>query len=177
MNLFLMLNYEMVEIPCEKYYLPIMMIDLRPYKLICQDVNSLMILIRNPRVNIDLMSSIFSFFFDHEDIEDSFYGEVQSDLSVIYNLENKMKETKTQPFILFTEGYKLIELLIYFPNSKKQSFLKEIAYKQNESREGECPVCMEQHSLVNLHNNEFQHELCWNCLFKVNKCPLCRINL
>lgn len=177
MNLFLMLNYEMIEIPCEKFYMPIVFLDLREYKLTCQEVNSFMILMRNPRTNIDLLSGVFQFFFESsEQIGDSFLGQVQSNLNLIYNMNNtKFKDSL--PFIIFTQGYQLIELLLYLPAFKQQTLLREIVYRSHSIREGECPICMEQKNLVNLHQNEFHHEVCKTCLFRLTQCPMCRIDL
>lgn len=176
MNLFLMLNYEMFEIPCEKYYLPIVLLDLREYKLVCQEINSMMLFMRNPRTNIDLLTGVFQFFFEKKDVEESFMGQVQSNLSILYNMD-KTKKKEQLPFILFTQGFQLIELLIYFPSFKKQSLLRDIVFCSYPRREGECPICMENRTVINLHNDNYHHEVCRPCLLRISQCPICRIPL
>ena len=130
---------------------------------------------RNPRTNIDLISGVFQFSFENKP-ESTELGQIQSNINFIYNMDNPNSKI-SYPFILFTEGYKIIEILLYMPCYKKQNFLKQIIYTQFPQTDGECIICFEQKKLVNLHKNHHQHEVCWDCLFKIYQCPLCRSDL
>lgn len=167
-----MLNYEMFEIPCHKYYLPIVLLDVREHKLVCQEVNSLLILMRNPRPNIDLVSEKIQFYFETEN-GDSSLGQVESNITFFYNIDNPKQKTK-EKCMFFFEGFHLTEILFYFPYIPHQRFLMDIRFFNHEKRDGKCRICFEETTLVNLHNNMFRHEVCKNCLYRISQCPFCR---
>lgn len=175
MNLYVMLNYEMFEIPCEKYYKPIICLELRPYNLKCLEENTITILMRNPRVNIDLFSSVFHFFFDGTQDGD-YLGHVRSDSTLIYNLDEPQEHFNSS-VILLSQGYYLVELIIYIPPARRPFYLREIEYWKHQKEEGECPICFEEKTLVNLHNNEFRHHVCGQCILQLTSCPICRCRL
>ena len=174
MNVYVMLNYVMHEIMCPQYYLPIILINLRPLNMVCETVNSLTMLIKEPRINIDLISSVFRFYFPTPPEDTTYHGQVRSQYVIVYHLDEPWESTDEHPCILFFEGMTLVEILVYIP-FQNQRFLKQIQYYFHPKRKGSCLVCLEDDVvLVNLHQNQYHHEVCSNCIFKVDQCPLCR---
>lgn len=173
MNAYIMLNYVMYEMTCVKYYLPLMTISLRHLDLICDKTNSITILILYPRVNIDMISSQFQFYFP---TAETLYGQVHSHFIIVYNTNNPGDVDKSY-CILNMEGMHLIDIILYLPNHPSP-FLKELRYRFHQRSVGGCPVCFEENvNLINLHNDAFNHSVCEKCLLQINKCPFCRTDL
>lgn len=173
MNVYVMLNYVMHEIECPKYYLPVVLIDLRPFHMMCEKVNSMTMLMREPRTNMDLISSVFQFYFGYQP-EEASHGQVRSHHVIIYHLEKPWETADEHPCILFLEGMRLVEILIYIP-FQNQRLLAQIEYYFHPKRRGSCLVCREEDViLINLHQNQYRHEVCSGCLWKIQHCPLCR---
>jgi len=175
--LYVMLNYVMHEIECPKYYLPVILIDLRPFHMICEKTNAFTLLLHEPRTNIDLLSSVFRFYFEEDSLADRFHGQVRSNYSIIHNIEKpwESRNENQHPCILFLEGTNLVEIMLYVPYQNRR-YLVEIQYYFHPKRRGSCSLCFEEDAiLINLHQNHYYHEVCTDCVFQIhNLCPLCR---
>lgn len=175
MLLYIMLNYVMYEVPCTKYYLPLIHIDVRSLDLMCEAVNSITILMMRPRINMDMISSQFRFYFTTIRGEETSYGQVHSQCMIIYNM-NEPSNIDHHPCILHLEGKRMLEILLYVPYPEI-NIMKEISYRLHRRRVGSCPICYEETTLINLHEDDFHHEVCSVCLLKIDYCPLCREQL
>lgn len=172
-----MLNYEMHEVKCPSYYRPTVIMDLRPYDMYCTDINTITILMKHPRQNIDMISAVFRFYFDGDTPRSSF-GQVHSHYIKIYNLDDQLQcDKETDHCILFLDGTQLTHIIMYMPYHKDTRFLREIRSIHNGRRDGTCIICLEDTELINLHNDEFNHEVCRACLLKIENCPICRSRL
>lgn len=168
-----MLNYVMYEVKCTKYYLPLIYVDLRALELVCDRVNTITILMMHPRINMDMISSQFRFYFTDENNDR--YGQVHSQCMIVYHMNEPSKIDKL-PCLLYLEGMRVRAILIFLPYPETD-VMKELCYHKHRRRKGCCPICFEERSLVNLHNDDFFHEVCFPCLFKIHQCPLCRLAL
>jgi hypothetical protein len=174
MFFYIMLNYVMHEVQCPKYYLPFVYTDLRNCNILCEDVNNFMMLMINPRINIDMISSRNRFYFTEN--HDNVCGEVFPRCMIVYNI-NDPTNINEIPCILYLEGRQLVSIMIYIPN-QATCYLQEFRYRTHSRRSGQCPICFDDNqSLINLHNDEFCHEVCCLCLYRIENCPLCRIPL
>lgn len=174
MHLYVMLNYVMHRVECPRYYLPLILIDLREHGLMCDRINSLTLLMKNPRPNIDLISCVFDFYFPASPAIGTECGEVHARHRIIYNIDRPMESEEHRLCVLFLEGRMLREILLYMPHPPGH-YLRQLMYHHFPRRDGACIVCCEEETvLINLHGNEFEHEVCETCLLRVNQCPICR---
>lgn len=183
----MMINHEMYFISFSKYYLPLMLIDLKEYNIECKMNNICMFFFENPRTNIELMSAYFEFFFqeppDHE-----ISGQILCKTMISYRTDLISEDTVSVdhllgsfeflPCVLFTKGMYLKELLLYLPEQKLK-YMRELKYYFTKRTEGMCQICCEEDSLlVNIHGNisNLKHEMCEDCLWKLSssQCPFCR---
>jgi len=174
MDVYIGLNYEWFHITNVKYYVAVILLNVRDKELQCTKTNSITILMENPRTNIDLLSAVFYFFF-HEWPQEDTLGQVISKCTVFYHSENK-EFVDTYPCILFLKGSILEEILIYLPE-RPQEFLREIKYLNYPRRTSLCVVCLEENiTVVNVHDNHFSHEMCMKCILQLKQlqCPICR---
>ena len=174
MDIYIGLNYEWFHIVNVKYYRPLILINVMDHQMQCKKTNSITILMENPRTNIELISAVFYFYFQDWPQSGSM-GQVISKCTILYTTDNQ-QEPETYPCILFLKGTQLEEILVYLP-TRPSDFLRELKYHFFPQREGSCVVCLEDNcSVINVHANHFQHEICNDCLMKLkqHQCPICR---
>lgn len=175
----IVLNYDMYEIDYAKFYLPVLMIDVRPYEIQCDMHNSIMFFVEHPRTSIDLLSGFFEFYYEASPSAHT-HGQVISKTLVTYHLTlatgNDHVIYEYTPCILFTRGMNLEEILIYMPK-QEMVFLRELRYRFWPRAENICSLCCEPRSdIINLHKNEYHHECCIRCIMRWGfTCPFCRI--
>jgi len=180
MILYLMINYEMYEIACPMYYLPIVLLDIVEHDIQCQEMNSITMLMKNPRSNMDMISAVFHFYFEGgtDDVDRVTPGQVTSRYMIIYDMDS-VDEVVTDyyPCVLFLRGKKLCEILFYMP-PQALPFRRELLYRFHPRRTDVCPLCLEERPLINLHKNDFRHELCLDCVLHIRpRCPFCRLEI
>jgi len=177
------LNYELYYIDYSKYHLPIFMIDVRPYNIVCESKNTIMFFIENPRTNIELVSGFFEFYFSTTPNTNT-HGQVVSKSLITFRTSIRTIDSFDQgcyeytPCILFTKGLCLEEMLIYLP-PQELSFLKELRFFCKGFENGSCHLCcFDKKNIVNLHDNRFDHKCCMDCILKWgDTCPFCRASI
>ena len=174
MDVYIGLNYEWFHIVNVKYYRSILLINVVDQQMQCKKTNSITILMENPRTNIELVSAVFYFYFQDWPQTGSM-GQVISKCTILYTTDNKQNQ-ESFPCILFLKGQHLEEILVYLP-VRPTDFLRELKYHFYPTRQGSCVVCLEDNTtVVNVHANDYAHEMCNDCLLKLKKreCPICR---
>ena len=168
-----MLNNDIYRVEFTKVYHPLFLIDLRPLNIHCKMNNFLLFFMENPRVNIDLLSGFFEFYYKTPPMEDSI-GQVLSKTLVTYRSGDEPIVGEMTPCVIFTRGLQIVELLVYVPTSEFV-FLRELRYHFMEKITDVCAICLEENKgVIDVHQNGYHHYVCVLCLLKVNKCPLCR---
>jgi hypothetical protein len=143
------------------------------YQMKCNLTNSFLFFIENPRTNIELISGFFEFYFKQIP-HDYTLGQVISKTLITYN-DDISNCYEFMPCILFTNGLYLQEILIYLP-FQNFTFHKELKYHFVDKIDYQCSICLENKKCINLHNNQFYHCVCKDCILKMdNFCPVCRI--
>ena len=173
MRVIVSLNYQWLCIENVKCFTPVVLVNCRPFHLQCKRTNAITILIKDPTTNIDLVVSVFYFFFESWPQPDTL-GQVISRCSIIYSMENPMFH-ETLSCILFLKEDMLEEILLYLP-PRPTTFLRELVYSMKEATENLCPVCLEETSVRPVHEPPLGHLFCLSCIlqFKTTMCPLCR---
>jgi hypothetical protein len=175
MSLYCLLNQDNYKIDCQKYYNPLLLIDVKKYNIKCNLTNTFWFYIENPRHNIDLVSGFFEFYFKNSPDEFTL-GQVISKSMILYNKE-KTNYHDFMPCILFTSGFYLQEILIYLP-IQNFLFFRELKYYFYKKIQTNCIICYEDKLCINVHDNHYEHCICMNCLLKLNNtCPLCRLDI
>lgn len=174
----LMINYKLYKIKFLKYWHSQYLIDLRPENIECRINNVCMLFIENPRINIELISGFFEFYFRSVPMDHTL-GQVLTKILITYkngNSENK-SETEMMPCIIFTRGLRILEILIYTP-AANFTFLKELKIHFLPKIENYCLICYDKkENIINLHKNNYNHFVCKDCLLQIDKCPICRLDL
>lgn len=182
MTVYVMLNETVFTIDFGRFYTPLLLIDVKDYHIKCDINNKFLFFIENPRVNIQLISGFFDFYFKSKP-EDYMMGQVVSKILISYRTLDSVWEASDNirnvvdfmPCVLFTKGLYLQEMLIYMP-FQKPNYLKELKYYFLPKETGQCVICMDDKTdLINLHQNDFKHVVCSECILKIeNECPVCR---
>lgn len=176
MDVLVTINSQFYRVRCLQYYLPIILLDMRPFHILCEVNNSIEIDAENPRTHIDRLHAVFQFFF-HEWPPQSHLGQVVSRFSLIYNQANP-QNFDYSACILFLSNTRLDEILLYTPSQENFiAVMKELQIKFLPRKEGFCVICLEEKlPVVNVHQDTFEHEICTYCLMMWKKtiCPLCR---
>jgi len=182
MTVYVMLNDKVYTIEFGKFYTPSLLIDVRKYNIECDMNNKFLFFIENPRVNIQLISGFFDFYFKTTP-KTYMLGQVVSKILISYKTLDSIWEASDNirnvvdfmPCVLFTKGLFLQEILIYMP-FQRHFYLKELKYYFEPKLKGQCFICMEEEiPLINLHKDEFYHCVCTKCILKLDdECPLCR---
>lgn len=173
-----MINFKLYKIRFSKYWHSQYLIDLRSENIECKLNNVCMLFIENPRLNIELISGFFEFYFKTYPSEQTL-GQVLTKVVITYksgDRDNKA-DTETMPCIIFTKGFQMLEILIYTP-SIDITFLKELRISFLPKIDDHCTICLEKKdNIINLHQDHFKHYVCKDCLIKIDKCPICRLAL
>ena len=182
MTVYVMLNERVYTIDYGRFYTPLLLIDVKSYDIRCDMNNKFLFFIENPRVNIQLISGYFDFYFKTKP-EEYMMGQVVSKILISYRTLDSVWEASDNirnvvdflPCVLFTKGLLLQEMLIYMP-FQKPLYLKELRYYFIPKESGQCVICMEdKDDLINVHQDDYHHVLCSGCLLKLeNECPVCR---
>lgn len=173
-----MVNYRMFCIDFAKFYHPLYLIDLRKMDLLCELENTFMFFIENPRVNIELVSGFFEFYYRSLPREESL-GQVLSKAMITYRQEDDSYPAITEmtPCLIFTKGMRILEILIYMP-TQELLYIREMRYYFLPKIEGECVICLEvKKDLINVHKDQYHHDVCVPCLVKIDRCPVCRMDI
>lgn len=175
MSIYCLLNHEKYKVNYSKFYNPLLLIDVKKYQMKCSLTNSFLFFIENPRTNIELVSGFFEFYFKNNP-QDFTLGQVISKTLITYSDTSKSNH-EFLPCILFTTGLYLQEILIYLP-FQNFSFHRELKYYFTEKIEYQCSICLEEKRCINLHQNNYHHCVCTECVLKIdNQCPVCRLSI
>jgi len=173
MSIVINLNDTFYQISFTKFYNSSLLINIEDYHILCLVKNKCMILIENPRTNIQYVHSYFEFFFEY--IPESYtLGQIKSNILIIYNLGSNSFEYSS--CILFTKGFLIKEILIYLP-TREISYLRELKYFFYPHYLDICNICLEENKkVINVHNDKYHHTFCLSCLLQLyyRVCPLCR---
>jgi len=177
--IYIKLNRRICELSCPSYYSPVVVLDLQAFQMFCTKVNSITIIIRHPRTNVDMITSVFKFYFDETMYGSDGAGQVHSNYTRVYNIGDPARsdgeDDSDNPCILLFNGRQLTHVFLYVPYHRDQRFLREIRLFRNPRTRGSCPICMEDDvELVDLHDNAFGHRTCMSCAVRIDKCPICR---
>lgn len=182
MAVYVMLNEKVFTIDFGRFYTPLLLIDVKKYQITCDMNNKFLFFIENPRVNIQLISGLFDFYFKSKP-EDFMLGQVVSKVLISYRTVDSVWENANHirsvidfmPCVLFTKGLCLQEMLIYMP-FHTQTYIKELHYYFVPKITGQCVICLDEKTdLINVHQNEFLHCVCSQCILKIDtECPVCR---
>lgn len=137
--------------------------------------NKIILLIVNPRTNIDSMLYCSEFFFN-SDIHDESYGQMESKILIGYNMTTKMDNNTFGKIYFLTKGTKIVRVTIEMP-PQNRVFLRELIYRKKEMFSAYCCICYEMKSnVINLHNT---HQFCFDCILQLEnkKCPICRVDI
>jgi hypothetical protein len=177
-----MLNEKVYTIEFYRFHTPLLLIDVKSLDITCDLTNKFLFFIENPRVNIQVVSGFFDFYFK-EKPDDYMLGQVVSKILISYRSIQSIWETSENyqgmidffPCVLFTKGLQLQEILIYMP-FQKPTYLRELRMHFVPKMQGSCVICFEEGSkMINLHQDQFHHSVCMNCYMKLdNQCPMCR---
>lgn len=167
-----MINYQMFKIDFEKTYHPLYLIDLRHLNIMCKMSNTLMFFLENPKINIDLVSGFFEFYYRSVPSEETL-GQILSKALITFSQTCQ----DMTPCVIFTKGLSILELLIYMPPNDF-AYIRELKYFFFPRVNAECVICMETHNnVINIHQDRFNHYICLKCVVKITKCPLCRLSI
>jgi hypothetical protein len=174
MKINMMINYRMYEVNYDKVYFPLYLIDLRVLDIRCEISNTFLFFIENPRVNIELVSGFFEFYYNTIPGDETL-GQVLSKALITYRLGDEANAvTEMTPCVIFTKGLKILELLIYMPTNDLV-YIRELQYSFLPKLEAECVICMEDRKdVINIHQNNYEHYVCMSCVLQIKKCPICR---
>jgi len=182
MSVYVMLNGHIFTIDFGKFYTPSLLIDVKAYDIRCDMNNKFLFFIENPRVNIQLISGFFDFYFKSLP-EEFMMGQVVSKILISYKTldsiweasDNLRNVIEFMPCVLFTKGLQLQEILIYMP-FQKLLYLREIKCSFLPKTRKQCIICFDdERSTINVHQDKFDHCVCTSCLLRIdNVCPLCR---
>jgi hypothetical protein len=140
-----------------------------------KEKNKIILLILNPRTNIDSLLYCSEFFFN-TDIQSDTFGQMESKILVGYNIKYRTNDTFFCKIYFLTKGTTIIKVTIEMPEQNR-TFMRELIYKKKEMKKDECYICYETKSnIINLHNN---HQFCLDCILQVKtkKCPICRVDI
>ncbi|NDE13756.1 hypothetical protein EBZ80_02385 [bacterium] len=174
MSIYCLLNSDKYRVEFQKFYNPILLVDVKKYQMKCEMNNSFLFFIENPRINIDLVSGFFEFYFRIRP-QDFTLGQVMSKTLITYNTSRKNNPHEFMPCVLFTSGMYLQEILVYLPY-QTFAFHRELVYHFVPRIDNQCSVCLEEKQCINVHDNVFNHCVCPTCLLRIEpKCPVCRL--
>lgn len=175
------INDRWVNHPTQSYYSPLLYINMSEYDVRCEQNNAFKILIQNPRNNIDLLFSIFEFYFDIWPLPDpivssqshmgderteSHFGQVTFPVSCIYSVSSPTiySSVSTPKSLLEKETSHMLEGLVAFENGNMtdiwitiptfpQILCREIQLRTLPSRHHvTCDLCTDTDTRVyNLH--------------------------
>lgn len=178
----MMLNENMYTIEFNRFHTPMLLIDVKKLNICCDLTNKFLFFIENPRMNIQVISGFFDFYFK-EKPDDYMLGQVVSKILICYRTLHSVWEPSEYlegmidflPCVLFTKGLQLQEILIYMP-FQKPTFLRELKLQFMSKVKGNCVICFEEsQKMINLHQDQFMHCVCMTCMMKLdNQCPICR---
>lgn len=137
--------------------------------------NKIILLIMNPRTNIDSMLYCSEFFFNN-DIHENSYGQMESKILIGYNMNSKNQSNTFCKIYFLTKGTTIIRVTIEMPEQNRV-FLRELIYRKKEMSYDYCYICYEMKSnVITLHNT---HRFCFDCILKLSsrKCPVCRVDI
>ena len=140
-----------------------------------KEKNKIILLILNPRTNIDSLLYCSEFFFNG-DINHDTFGQMESKILVGYNLKENKNKTFFSKIFFLTKGTNIIKVTIEMPEQNR-TFLRELLYRNRDMKTDECYICYEtKDNIINLHSN---HQFCLDCILKckTKKCPICRENI
>jgi hypothetical protein len=162
----------MYEVNFDKIYFPLYLVDLRVLDIRCEISNTFLFFIENPRVNIELVSGFFEFYYNSIPGDETL-GQVLSKALITYRL-GEDAVTEMSPCVIFTKGLKILELLIYMPTNDLV-YIRELQYYFFPKVEAECVICMDDRKdVMDIHQNNFEHYVCMSCVLRIKKCPVCR---
>jgi hypothetical protein len=162
----------MYEVNFDKIYFPLYLVDLRVLDIRCEISNTFLFFIENPRVNIELVSGFFEFYYNSIPGDETL-GQVLSKALITYRL-GEDAVTDMSPCVIFTKGLKILELLIYMPTNDLV-YIRELQYYFFPKVEAECVICMDDRKdVMDIHQNNFEHYVCMSCVLRIKKCPVCR---
>jgi hypothetical protein len=175
MSVYCLLNHDKFKVNYSKFYNPLLLIDVKKYQMKCNLTNSFLFFIENPRSNIELVSGFFEFYFKTTP-QDYTLGQVISKTLITYS-DTSQNNHEFMPCILFTMGLYLQEILIYLP-FQNFSFHRELKYHFISKIDFQCSVCLEDKKCINVHQNQYNHCVCNECILKIeNTCPVCRLSI
>jgi hypothetical protein len=171
MSFFIFLNGHSYFKDYYKVYNPVWTIDLKDQNMQCKKKNKLLFFCENPRSNIELIVGQLEFYFTFEP-ENNMIGQLCSTILINYHIDKNIQNHVYENFIIFTEGYKITEMIIYFP-VMNFPFLRQLKYYFYSKTTGRCDICFEEkHNIVFV--DEF-HSFCVDCVLQSSKtCPICR---
>jgi len=181
MNQTLVLNGVIYAIDFDKYQNSLLLIDLRKYVISCEVLNNtILFFMKNPRINIQLISTSFEFYFEQSP-EAFMLGQVVSKSLISYRTHksihfNVVDNNDYLPCILFTKGLLLEEILIYMP-IQKLLYIRELQYSFFNRSIDQCCICLDvRDDVINVHQNQYHHVICSECLLQIHPplCPICR---
>jgi hypothetical protein len=173
MSVYCLLNQDKFKVTYGRFYNPLLLIDVKKYQMKCNLTNSFLFFIENPRTNIELVSGFFEFYFKTTP-QDYTLGQVVSKTLITYS-DSCPHNYEFMPCILFTMGLYLQEILIYLP-FQNFSFHRELKYHFVKKIEYKCSVCLETKNCINVHENQYLHCVCTECILKIESvCPVCRL--
>jgi hypothetical protein len=177
-----MLNDKVYTIEFFRFHTPLLLIDVKKMNILCELTNKFLLFIENPRVNIQVISGFFDFYFK-EKPDEFMMGQVVSKILISYRCIESLSQVRDFfqrtndffPCVLFLRGLQLQEILIYLP-FHKPTFLRELRLHFIPKTSGACIICFEEgNQIVNLHQDQFMHIVCMTCLLKLDtQCPVCR---
>jgi len=174
----------------ESYHNREINIEIDDERLACQAQNRTRIILNNPRINIDLIYSVFDFFFENWPIDQQqeSTGRVLFPVQVIHNMDTNMTDMMIDDNThelgtLIIRNAHVVRIIIPIP-SFPQSVCREICAshairtRSIQSHE-ECPICLTSPGvLVRFHDNEekWAHLFCATCIMAIDSlvCPICR---
>lgn len=154
----------------KKPYENIFKLDIKNLNIYCEIQNKFQMIAFNPRSNIHKMFLNCEFFFKEKPDTDQ-YGVINTFLNIYYS-NNNIEKVKCS---LFFKGFHLTNIYIYMPFCNLL-FIKELKFRSYIRILDNCCICYEnKNNIINIHQNQFNHNVCFDCLLKIDKCPICRI--
>lgn len=165
-------------------------IDIDEGRFPCQAQNRMRIILNNPRVNIDLVYSVFDFFFENWPIEQNdATGRVLFPVQFIHNLDTNItmtEDTFREMGTLTIRNSHVVKVVIPIPSfpdgiCRELCALHAIRTRSVASCE-ECPICLTSPGvLVQFHEHShdgWAHLFCASCIKQMSidtmLCPICR---
>ena len=154
----------------KKPYENVFKLDISCLNIECKIHNKFQMIAFNPRSNIHKISMDVEFFFNEEPRSNQ-YGMINTSSHIYYSRENTEKIKCT----LFFKGFYLTSIYIYMPTYNRL-FIKELKFRHYPRFVENCCICLENNNkIINVHQNQYNHNVCFDCLLKIDKCPICRL--